>query len=154
MMSNKILLIFTLLLTLGCGSIETPEPLYHKGYEQIAIKYIQWPSDCFLPEQMFIVHDTSGVKGYPLCKLPNDKVDFNKWDVVFYNEGWYNDITALNVGSHWYINHELKVVRFEIVTRASENYSGLTGNGFTERALHVIQIPKLPEGYSIEITSG
>ncbi len=153
-MKTKTVLLIFIVLIVGCNSIETPEPVYHKGYERLTTQYIDWPIDCSLPEQIFIIEDESGAKGFPKCKIKTPFIDYTKWNVVMYNEGWYNGITEMNVGSHWYINHELKTVRFEIVTRVTWNPSGLSSNGFSKAALHAVMIPKIPKDYTIEITYG
>lgn len=154
----KVRTVFLLLVTTlisSCVGIETPEPVYHQGYEQLTTQYLDWPQKCYLPEKrIFIIEDTSGVKGYPTCNVQAQYIDYTKWCVVLYSEGWFENITDVKVGSHWYINHDLKTVRFEIVTRVSENGSGLSSNGYTQTVLHAVLVPKIPKGYKIEVTQG
>jgi hypothetical protein len=150
-MNNRTLLSLLILIsTFGCGDLSVPQPTYHEGWEHLNIERLDWPNGCRLPSRPELFQDSLRLKSYA-CYSGFDGFDFSKWDVLMYNTG-YDQVTDLKVGSYVYINHRLKKVRLEVVDRTRPNRSGLTSNGFTAGAFHCLKIPKVPAGYSVELT--
>ncbi len=152
-MKNKLLLVVLFASSLlSCGTGSIPQPTYHEGWEQLLIKRLEWNGECFNPYgRPKLFQDLAQMRSYQ-CAKGFDSFDFDQYNVLIYFQA-YDQITALRTGSYVYINHRLKKVRLEVVDRTTPNRSGLTTVGFTEVARHVLQIPKIPAGYSIEVTT-
>ncbi|MFT4523121.1 MAG: hypothetical protein ACI8ZN_002073 [Bacteroidia bacterium] len=152
-MNNKLIKLFGLLLLIaGCGELEVPSPEYYKGWEQLSVQRIASVKEgCIIPRRL-IYGDKTTIMGYKcIDDLALDNIDFSQWDVLLYNEGTYEQITEIKVFSYLYINQDLKKLRFVIATRTRPNTSGLTSNGFSQQAMHALKIPKVPEGYTIDV---
>lgn len=135
-------------LTLGCGDAVPPKPYVYPGWEQLQVSRLNSNGFCLYSRTPTICHDTTTLRKMGCISL-NTPIDFESWSVLLYFEDIYNNITALNPQAYLFINHAQQTVRLDVATRATPNRSGLTTVGHSERAVHVLKIPKIPIGYKI-----